>query len=68
MSRITWDGTAEPISRYQVIRREQGQGNTNFPYSSDHEKDWQPYSVDPYSAVCDDHILYSNGLVRSPLV
>ena len=23
--------------------------------NSDHEQDWQPYPVDPYSARCDDH-------------
>ena len=23
--------------------------------SADHEQDWQPYPVDPYSAICDDH-------------
>ena len=27
------------------------------PYSADHEKDWQPYPVDPYSAISDDHTL-----------
>ena len=26
-----------------------------FPCSADHEKDWQPYPADPYSAICDDH-------------
>ena len=25
------------------------------PCSADHEQDWQPYPVDPYSAICDDH-------------
>ena len=37
-----------------------GQGNINFPCSADDEQDWQPYPVDPYSAICDDHtyILY----------
>ena len=23
-----------------------------FPRSVDHEQDWQPYPVDPYSAMC----------------
>ena len=27
----------------------------NFPCSADHEQDWQPYPVDPYSNTCDDH-------------
>ena len=26
-----------------------------FPYSADHEQDWQPYPVDPYSAESADH-------------
>ena len=29
MSRLTRDGTAEPVSLDQIIRREQGQGNIN---------------------------------------
>ena len=53
--RLTRDGTAEPVSRDQILRHARGQGNINFPCSADHEQDWQPYSVDPYSAMCDDH-------------
>ena len=49
MSKLTRDGTAEPVSRDQILRRERGQGNINFPCSADHEQDWQPYPVDPYS-------------------
>ena len=30
-----------------------GQGNIHFPCSVDHEQDWQPYPVGPYSAVSD---------------
>ena len=55
MSRLTRDGTAEPVSRGQILRHAQGQGNINFPCSADHGKDWQPYPVDPYSAICDGH-------------
>ena len=55
MSRLTRDGTAEPISRDQILRHARGQGNIHFPCSADHEEDWQPYPVDPYSAICDDH-------------
>ena len=40
MSTLTRDGTAEPVSRDQILN---------------HEQDWQPYPVDPYSAICDDH-------------
>ena len=49
------DGTAEPVSRDQILRHERGQGNISFPCSADHEQDWQPYPVDPYSAICDDY-------------
>ena len=56
LSRLTRDGTAEPASRDQIIRRERGQGSVHVPRSADHEQDWQPYLVDPYFARCDDHI------------
>ena len=49
MSRLARDGTAEPVSRDQILRRERGQGNIIFPCSADHEQNWQPYPVDPYS-------------------
>ena len=55
MSRLTRDGTAEPVSRDQILRHARGQENIHFPCSADHEQDWKPYPVDPYSAVCDDH-------------
>ena len=55
MGRMTRDGTAESVSRDQIFRRQRGQGNVHFPCSADHEQDWQPYPVDPYSAICDDH-------------
>ena len=32
-----------------------GTGEYYFPCSANHEQDWQPYPVDPYSAICDDH-------------
>ena len=55
MSRLTRDGTAEPVSRDQILRHAREQGNIIFRCSADHEQDWQPYPVDPYSAICDDH-------------
>ena len=51
MSRLTRDGTAEPVSRDQILRHVRGQGNIHFPCSADYEQDWQPYPVDPYSAI-----------------
>ena len=47
-SRLTQDGTAEPVSRDQIIRCERGQRNINFPCSAHHEQHWQSYPVDPY--------------------
>ena len=55
MSRLTRDGTAEPVSQDQILRHARGQGDIHFPCSADHEQDWQPYPVDPYSAICDDY-------------
>ena len=55
MGRLTWDGTADPVSRDQILRHARGKGDVHFLCSADHEQDWQPYPVDPYSAICDDH-------------
>ena len=67
MSRLTRDGTAEPVSRDQILRREREQGSIHFPCSADHEQDWQPYPVDPYSCYMYDHtyraIPVGNGIV-----
>ena len=37
-------------------------GPRNFPLF-DHEQDWQPYPVDPCSAICDD-----TYMLRKPLI
>ena len=68
-SRLTRDGTVEPVSRDQILRRERGgQGsNINFPCSADHEQDWQPYSVDPSLAICDD-FKYIHTYIHTPFV
>ena len=55
IGRLTQDGTAEPVSRDQILRGERGLGNLHFPCSTDHEHDWQPYPVDPYSSYMCDH-------------
>ena len=62
MNRLTRDGTVEPVSRDQILRHARGQGNINFPCSADHGQDWQPYPVDPYSAICDDHYIQNDVL------
>ena len=54
-SRVMRDGTAEPVSRDQILRRERGQENIHFPCSAGHVQDWQPYPVDPYSCYMCDH-------------
>ena len=36
--RIHLDETAEPVSRDQILRREQGQGKFHFPCSADHSR------------------------------
>ena len=51
MSRLTRDGTAEPVSRDQILRHARGQRDIHFPCSVDYEQDWQPYPVDPYSVM-----------------
>ena len=49
-------GDEQNASRDQILRHARGQGNINFPCPADHEQDWQPYPVDPYSAIIrDDH-------------
>ena len=65
MSRLTRDGTAEPVSRDQILRRERGQGNIRFPCSADHVQDWQPYPVDPYSCYMFYHTYMSDHTVMS---
>ena len=67
MSRLTRDGTAETVSRDQILRHERGQGNIHFPCSADHEQDWQPYPVDPYSCYMCDHT-YIHTYIRKRAV
>ena len=49
-----WTRLARPNSQAQT-----GLGEYQFSLSADREQEWQPYPVDPvdpYSAICDDHI------------
>ena len=55
MSRLTWDGIAETVSRDQILKRERGQGKVHFPCSFDHVQDGQPYTVDPHTCYMYDH-------------
>ena len=59
---MTRDGTAESVSRDQILRHEWGQGRINFPCSTDQEQDWQTYPVDPYHlAICDVMTIIKQG-------
>ena len=49
------DGTAEPVSRDQILRHKRGQGNIHFSCPADHVQDCHPYPVDPYSCYMFDH-------------
>ena len=50
MSRLTRDGTAKPLSRSEILRRERDKDF--FPCSAaDHDKNWQAYPVDLYSVI-----------------
>ena len=40
MDRLTQDGTAEPVSRDQILRHKCGQGKNHFPCSADHVQNW----------------------------
>ena len=52
MSRMTRNGTAEPVLRDQILSRERGQDKYSFSlFTADDEQDRQPYTVDPYSNV-----------------
>ena len=53
-------------TRDQILRHARGQGNIIFPCSADHEQDCQPYPVDPYSAICDDHTYIHTYYARRP--
>ena len=55
MSRLTREGTAEPVSREKILRYKRGQGFFFFFCSADHVQDWQPYPFGPYSCYMCDH-------------
>ena len=65
MSRLTRDGTTEPVSRDQILRRERGQRNTNYPCSADHEQVGHLTRLIITLTQCDDHIhTYSRPVQR----
>ena len=64
MSGLTPDGTAEPVSRDQILRRERGQGIIHFPCSADPKQDWQLYPIDPYSTESADYTYNQAGFYK----
>ena len=66
MSRLTRDGTAEPASRDQILRRERGQGNIHLPCSADQVQDSQPYPVDRYSCYMRDPYIHKYTYMQAP--
>ena len=58
MIRLTRTGRRNPSRETKLLGAYGDRGilifPVNFPCSADHEQDWQPYPVDPYSAICDD--------------
>ena len=40
MSGLMRDGTAELVSRDQILRRERGQEKNHLPCAAGHEQDW----------------------------
>ena len=70
MSRLTRDGTADLVSRDQIIRHVRGQGDTHFPCSADHESRIGNLTrlinhiyiyIHTYIYICDDHTYYYAG-------
>ena len=55
MSRLTRDGTVEPVSRDQTLRRERGQEAFIFPVQLTMSRIDKIYPVDPSFAICDDY-------------
>ena len=61
------DAGRDCVPRDQILRRERGQRNIHFPCSADHEQDWQPYPVDPYSCYVYDHTYIHNSFNFCPI-
>ena len=50
MSRLTRDATAELSGETKFSGANVDREEIIVPFLSNHEQDWQPYPVDPYSA------------------
>ena len=60
MSRLTRDGTAEPVSRDQILRRERGQVNVFFPVQLITSRIGNHTRLIVTLAICDDHTYMHN--------
>ena len=67
MSRLTRDGTAEPVSRDQIVRRERGRVHINFPCSADHKQGSQPYPLNPHCCYMCDHTYIHTKLIAASI-
>ena len=47
------------------LRRERKQGNIHFPGFADHEQDWQPYPVGPYSCTIHTRFFSTNIVIST---
>ena len=56
MSRLTRDGTAEPVSRDQILRHARGQGSIIFPVQLTTSRIGNLTRLILTLAICDDHI------------
>ena len=65
MSRLTRDGTAEPVSLDQILRRERGQGKDYFPcyIQLTLSRIGSLTGSILTLAICDDHTYYSLGVL-----
>ena len=55
MSRLTRDGTAEPVSRHQILRCEPGQGNVIFPVQLTTSRIFANFLLYPWENQCEWH-------------
>ena len=54
-SRLIWDGTAEAVSRDQILSRVQGQGNVHFPVQLTTSRIGNLTPLILTLAICDNH-------------
>ena len=59
-----WTGRPNPYRENKLSEARTGTWSNYFPCSANHEKDWEPCPVDPYSAIIrDDHLRIPNNIL-----